>query len=245
MKYLKTEIIKLARTETHPSIPRKVCWKAKIFGKQMILDYLWNYYQRESETRIPFYLPYIYMKENFNYLRRYGKIARDQISMILIDGNDERTDYFLETFLEELNYLTIVTERKGYFEGLQERAFQELGLLIDLATTWETKKLRGNMVWDFTKELQPADCYPKSSICFVPHKDSWKIRELLKNGEKLTAVSLQNVEIQKECIGTNFAETLLVPPKFPFRKSRCEELKEWCRRQKWNIKLNVQTLENP
>lgn len=245
MEQLKPEIIKLARPETMPEIPRKLRWKAKFFGKHKISEYIRDYYERESQMRVPFYLPYIFLKENFDYLRRYGKIPKQQISMVLIDGNDERIDYFLYEFLEELNFLTIVTDRKEYFESLQERAFQELGLLIELTWPWEAKNLRGNMVWDFTESLQSEDCYPKESICFMPHKKEWKIRELLKSCETITVVSLKNVKIQDTGILPALGETLLVPKNFPFRKSRCEDLREWCKMQKWTVKLKARNLENP
>lgn len=235
----------IARPETRPDIPRKVRWRARLFGSQCLSEYLWNYYERESEARIPFYLPYIYMKENFYYLRRYAQIPKKQVSMVLIDGDDSRTDYFLYEFLEELNYLTIVTERQKYFESLQERAFQELGLLIDLALPWEQKNIRGNLVWDFTDQLQKLDCYPENSICFMPHKKEWKIKELLRDGLITAAVSLKEVEIGETCISTPLAESLLVPANFPFRKSRCEDLRDWCRNQKWTVKMAVQKPEKP
>lgn len=235
----------IARPETRPDIPRKIRWKAKLFGSQCLSEYLWNYYEKESEARVPFYLPYIYIKENFYYLRRYAQIPKKQVSMVLIDGNDSRTDYFLYEFLEELNYLTIVTDRQKYFESLQERAFQELGLLIDLALPWEQKNIRGNLVWDFTEQLQKADCYPENSICFMPHKKEWKIKELLRECKLTAAVSLKEVEIGEVCISTSLAECLLVPANFPFRKSRCEDLKDWCRSQKWTVKMGVQKPEKP
>lgn len=235
----------LAREETMPEIPKKIRWRAKFFGKGQLREYLWNYYEEESARRVPFYLPYIYMKETFHYLCRYGEIPRKQVSMVLIDGNDSRIDHFLYEFLEELNYLTIVTDRKEYFKGLQERAFQELGLLIDLALPWEEKNLRGNLVWDFSDKLQKSDCYPEESICFMPHKKTWKIQELFRNCPTITAVSVKNVEIGGFCIPPSFAESLLVPKNFPFRKSRCEDLRQWCRKQKWMVKMNVQKPEKP
>lgn len=235
----------IERPETRPDIPRKIRWKAKLFGSQCLSEYLWNYYEKESEVRAPFYLPYIYMKENFYYLRRYAQIPKKQVSMVLIDGDDSRTDYFLYEFLEELNYLTIVTDRRKYFESLQERAFQELGLLIDLVLPWEEKNIRGNLVWDFTDQMQKTDCYPEQSVCFLPHKKEWKIRELLKDCPVISAVSLKEVEIGEACISAALAESLLVPPNFPFRKSRCEDLREWCRNQKWTVKMSVQSAEKP
>lgn len=232
-----------ARKETLPDIPAKIRRKAKIFGKRMISDYIGNYYKRESEGRIPFYLPYIYMRENFSYLRRYVRLPKSRILLVLIDGGDERTDYFLEAFLGELNFLTIVTERKKYFESLQERAFRELGLIIELVYPWETGRIQGNMVWDFTKNIQCTGCYPKGSICFVPHKKEWKLKELLKTCEDLTVVSLKYVKIGELCISPSMAETLLVPADFPFRKSRLEDLQSWCGKQKWSIKMRARSIE--
>lgn len=240
-----SKIAEMAREETLPEIPVKIRWKARFFGKHIIKTYYQDYYERESGNRIPFYLPYLFMQEHFDYLRRYGKIPRQQISMVLIDDMDERTDYFLCEFLEGFNYLTIITERKEYFEGLQERAFQELGLLIDIVRPWEEKNLRGNMVWDFTDKLQPADCYPPGSICFMPHKKEWKLREQLFVNKNIIVVSVKNVEIREQCILPSLAETMLVPKKFPFRKSRCEELRRWCKEEKWQVKLKARTLENP
>lgn len=245
MRHFQKEILKSARSETIPELPKKLRWKARFFGKQMITDYLWNYYERESTDRIPFYLPYIYMKECFDYLRRYGKIPKKQINMVLIDDDDARIDYFLLNYLGELNYVTIVTDRMKYFEGLQERAFQELGLLIDLVHTWEGKQLHGNLVWDFSYKLQKADCYPEGSICFLPHKKEWKVKEVRESSRKITAVTLAAVGVSGEMLIPSFAESLLVPSNFPFRESRCVELRKWCDEQRWQLKMKVQKPENP
>lgn len=247
MRQFQKELLEAARPETKPKIPRKIYWKAKIFGKQILSEYLWNYYERESEERVPFYLPYIYMKECFDYLRRYAKISRKQISMVLIDDDDARTDYFLKEFLEEFNYLTIVTDRVKYFEGLQERAFQELGLLIDLVHSWEDKNLQGNLVWDFSGRIQKEDCYPEGSVCFMPHKKEWKLRQVLQDSLKIRVLTIDGVVVrqEQEILRPGVAETLLAPSDFPFRETRCQALKEWCKCKNWNIKIKEQTLEKP
>ncbi len=245
MEQIKKEILKMSRPESRPVIPRKVRLRAKFFGKQKLSEYLWDYYERESEHRVPFYLPYIYRKECFDYLRRYGQIPKKQVTLILIDGGDYRSDLLLSEFLEELNYLTIVTERKEYFENLQERAFMELGLLIDLFYPWEEKNLQGNLVWDLTQTMQSADCYPKKSICFVPHKKEWKILQLRRECETITTVYLKGVETGKCQLIPEMAESLLTPAEISFRKSRCEELEKWCKKWKWSLKLKAQNPEKP
>ena len=206
---------------------------------------LQNDCERESEERVPFYLPCIYMKEIFDYLRRSAQIPKKQINVVLIDGNDARTDYFLTAFLGELNYLTIVTDRMKYFEGLQERAFQELGLLIDLVHSWEEKNLQGNLVWDFSENLQKEDCYPEGSFCFVSHKEEWKVKKLRSVCPQITVVTFAAVETPEGSICPSMAENLLVPAGFPFRETRCQDLKMWCGKKKWMVKMNVQKGEKP
>ena len=168
---------------------------------------LQNDCERESEERVPFYLPCIYMKE--------------------------------------INYLTIVTDRMKYFEGLQERTFQELGLLIDLVHFWEEKNLQGNLVWDFSENLQKEDCYPKGSLCFVPHKEEWKVKKLRSACPEITVVTIAAVETPGGTISPSMAESLLVPAGFPFRETRCQDLKIWCGKKKWMVKMNVQKGEKP
>ena len=222
----------LVRPETIPEISKKIFWKSKIFGKKLVWDYIAAYYVEESESRVPFYLPYVYMKECYRYLCKVAGVSRKQVSMVLIDGGDSRTDYFLYEFLETLNYLTIITERPAYFEGLQERAFQELGLLIDLFLPWETKNIHGNLVWDFTEQLQNMDCYPSGSVGFIPHKKDCKPLNII-------SVTIDGAEVQGMHYSPQLAETFLVPRDFPFRESRCEELKKWCRQRSWTLKMKV------
>ena len=239
------EIVKHARVETIPEVPKKIRWRARFFGKSQIEQFYERHYQRESERRIPFYLPYLQMRTHFDYLRHYGKIPKNQIGMVLIDGGDERTDYFLYEFLGELNFLTIVTDRKEYFACLQERVFEQLGLILELIRPWEAKNLLGNLVWDLTSVLQPPECYPKNSICFMPHKKEWKIKEQLLCSQGITAVFVKEVEVNGMKIPPSMAEAMLIPRRFPFRKSRCEELARWSKQQGWNVKLRARTLENP
>lgn len=236
---------KLVRPETIPQIPARVRWKSRIFRKRKIWEYIGAYYEEESEKRVPFYLPYIFLKECYRYLCKTAGISKKQVHMVLIDGGDARMDYVLYEFLEEFNYLTIITERPAYFEGLQERAFQELGLLIDLVLPWEEQKVQGNVVWDFTDHLQKKHCYPEGAVCFMPHKKEEKITELLNECRKITAVSIGGVEIENHRYPPSLAECFLIPKHFPFRQSRCKELKQWCVKKRWDLKMKVRNPQKP
>lgn len=244
MDELTKKLPMLLREETLPEIPKKIRWKSRFFGKVQLLEYIRNYYEEESLSRIPFYIPYIYMKEIFCFLCRHAHVPKKSVSMVLIDGGDSRTDYFLYEFLEQLNYLTIITDRPEYFESLQERAFQELGLLIDLVLPWENKRISGNVLWDFSLNLQTPDCYPKDCVCFVGHKPEWKIKDLLKECPAITAVSVGKIMANGFSLLPSMAECLLVRADFPFRKGHCEEVKRWCRQKGWSVKMRVKTLKN-
>lgn len=240
MDDLLKKLPKLAREETKPEIPAKLRLYARVFGKRHLAEYLSNYYAEQSEKRIPFYLPCIYMREEFNYLCRYAGIRKNQVSAVLIDANDARTDSFLYEFLEQLNYLTIVTQRREYFEGFAERAFQELGLLIEIVCPWEEKKLCGNLVWDFSEKMQYVEYYPEESICFLPCKTKREMEKFQVQCPTASAVGAPAVVIGMYELSASMAETLLVPAGFPFRKSRCEELRKWCGRNGWHIKITAE-----
>lgn len=235
----------ITRKETLPEIPKRILFQSRIFGKNQLCKYIDAYYQEESAERIPFYLPYIYMKEIYRCLCRYGGLYKKQVELVLIDDEDARTDYILYEFLEQVNYLTIISRRKAYFEGLQERAFQELGLLIDLVQPWEEMHLKGNLVWDLTSELQRADSYPENAICFVPHKKKWKQNEILKTSPKVTTIFIKELTNGQRVLSPAMAESVLVPQEFPFRKTRCDDLRKWCRSKHWMIKMQAQSLEKP
>ena len=239
MEYEVKELLKNVRPETRPLIPKKVWWKAKIFGQQVIKEYLWNYYKRESEYRVPFYLPSIFLKECMQYLCRVGKIPKDRLQAVLIDGEDFRIDYFLSRYLEQFQYVTIITDRQEYFKSLEERAFQELGLLVDFVHSWEEKQLTGNLVWDFSETIQKSDCYPEGSVCFLPYKREWKQNEIQNSVPNITIVKIQCVKANGMELSPGLAESMLVPSGITFRASRCEMLRKWCEKQKWRIKLKV------
>ncbi len=221
-------LLALAQKDTLPEIPWKIRWKSRFFGNETVVNYLWDYYTGEAEGRIPFYLPYIYRREGYDYLRRSAGLAKKEVTLILIDNGDARTDYLLCEFLEELNYLTIVTERREYFSGFADRAFQELGLLVDLYLPWQAKQLNGNLVWDLTAAVQTPGCYPEGSVCLIPHKTRQQKQELESLCRKCTFLMLQSCRSSGTLIPASLAETLLVPPYLPFRAGRCEMLKEKC-----------------
>ena len=73
----------------------------------------------------------------------------------------------------------------------------------------------------------------------------WKVKDLLESVPNITAVSLKCIEAAGEYIAPAFAESLLIPWGMTFRKSRCEEVKRWCKMKNLKLKLKAEPLEKP
>lgn len=238
MKEYQKEILKMAEKDTLPKLPKKF-WKfQRWFSQEYFWEYLWNYYMEESKGRRPFYLPYLYLREEQDFLRRTGQMALEEIHLVIIDSEDERCGYLLQELLWKLNYLTILTNRKKYFEGLKNRAFQEMGLIIELYYPWQEKHVYGNLIWDLTDKLQPKDCYPSGSICFMPHKSQVQKEILGEQCPDTRFFLMPDILWRDQKLTANFAEALSVPCYFPFRESRCEDLKIKSRNCHWKLLWN-------
>ena len=46
MDFIENQIAEIARPETLPDIPKKIRWKARLLGKQVIKTYYRRYYER-------------------------------------------------------------------------------------------------------------------------------------------------------------------------------------------------------
>ena len=78
-------------------------------------------------------VPYLYVhKAGF----RKGGIKRNPQKcwhMAVLDDESAMTDEVLELVYEDLNYLTVVTDRAEHFESMADEVYEETGLLIHFA----------------------------------------------------------------------------------------------------------------
>lgn len=92
------------------------------------------------------------LKELMEEIRITKHIARRNMSIVLIDGNTPLSDLVIAGIYDELNYFTIVTERKEHFEEKMEEIFEETGLATVILEFPVNSVLEGNVILDVRKE---------------------------------------------------------------------------------------------
>lgn len=92
------------------------------------------------------FLMYLYIKEILEKVMRMHSIARKRIKIIVIDSKELQTEYLLNEIKEDLNYLTLVTDRPEYFKTYIENLYEESGLLISLINKPLSSPVEGNII---------------------------------------------------------------------------------------------------
>ena len=78
-------------------------------------------------------LPYLY---TYRLVFRRGGIQRNQQRdwhLAVIDDGTPTIDVVLDLIYEDLNYLTVVTDRSEYFTDFAETVYEETGLLVQMS----------------------------------------------------------------------------------------------------------------
>ncbi len=123
------------------------------------------------------------------------KIPAKGMELIIIDEEAdghhifERADVgdVLEQVCEELNALTIYTDRPLYFSGFVDRAYEENGLLANLFSKKDLKRQEvmatastNALILDFEWEGTCYTLWQSQKYSYIPiHKKAWKIAENL------------------------------------------------------------------
>lgn len=119
-------------------------------------------------------------------------ILPEKAELIVIDEEDgegifETSDArdVLEQIAEDLNFLTIYTDRPAYFEGFAETMYEENGLVVmifskqELRWKW-TKMTGGKLILDFEWNGNCYDWLIRPGKYYIPiHKKPWETGENL------------------------------------------------------------------
>lgn len=105
---------------------------------------------QEEAPKKSFFLYITMVPKILTYFRRERGIAKKYLELVLID-NEEQPAYqvveIVESLIEDLNFLYLVTRRAEYFEDVVEEALEEYGLLVVVLS--EIKEpVPGNLVLD-------------------------------------------------------------------------------------------------
>lgn len=97
-------------------------------------------------------LLYIMFKDILINICGEMSIEEKDLKILIIDSEDRRTEYMIESIVDDINYLTIITKRPEYFQGYIDMIYDTKGLVIQLEEDITKNELEGNVVIDLSKE---------------------------------------------------------------------------------------------
>lgn len=135
------------------------------------------------------------LKEMLEEIRVTKHIARKNMNIVLIDGNTALSDFVIADIYDELNYFTIVTERREYFEAKTEEIFEETGLAAVILDYPVTSVIAGNIILDLRTEngFQVA-LFNKGSIYISLYRMDFHILSHLEVIDQLLVLKMFEME---------------------------------------------------
>lgn len=106
--------------------------------------------QKEEVQEKSFFLYITQVSKILTYFRRERGISKKELELVLIDNQDQpayQVVEIVESLIEDLNFLYLVTKRPDYFEDIIEEALEEYGLLVVVFTEFPDP-MPGNLILD-------------------------------------------------------------------------------------------------
>lgn len=188
------------------------------------------YYWREKKKRAliractsePFQQEVTFLNRDFELLMKYiafTKILKKiescfsidwkLVKWVLMDSEDDKILFILDLILSEVNYLTIITKRKDYFEEKIEQIYEEYGLWITIESFPLKEQSEGNFIIDLSEEGYRSYTFFKSNaivISMIHNKE--KMIYLEKRRKDLVVITNMKIGI-KELHNTNIDNAML------------------------------------
>lgn len=127
----------------------------------------------------------------FLYLKQLVKISRDKlhikekdVKLVIIDSGDKRIEHVLELFVNNLNYLTIITNREEYFTGFRDMIYDTTGLVVEFEELPLKNHIEGNIIIDLDSESYKSYNFFPYGACVIDVNSSAKKRQYLQERRK-------------------------------------------------------------
>lgn len=151
-------------------LEQRLSYMQGVFGKEKKWIFSYLFFQQGMEL----------------FMKKHG-ISKKDVKVVIIDSDDKKIAMILETVLQYANYLTIVTERKEYFEKAVDIIYEETGLMVDVVSSEEKGKIAGTFIVNLNQENYQL--YSRIS-------DNSFIMDLAFTNEKLEYVSSRKKGIE-------------------------------------------------
>lgn len=146
-------------------------------------------------------LKFLYLKELVTIARRKLNITMKDMKLVVIDSGDKRIEHVLELLVNNLNFLTIITDREEYFTEFRDMIYDTTGLVVDVEEIPLKNHIEGNIIIDLKQECyKQYILFPENSYV-IDVNSSQKKRQYIQDRRKdLTILYDINLWYQNECI---------------------------------------------
>lgn len=144
----------------------------------------------------------------FLYLKKLVAIAREKLcieekdmKLVIIDSGDKRIEHVLELFVNNLNYLTIITNREEYFTDFRDIIYDTTGLVVEFEELPLKNHIEGNIIIDLDMDCYKSYNFFPYGSCVIDVNSSAKKRQYLQERRKdLTIIYDMNLLYQGNII---------------------------------------------
>ncbi|WP_167955427.1 hypothetical protein [Anaerosporobacter faecicola] len=129
-------------------------------------------------------LKYLYLSQIIKENKKRLVIQDKDVKLVIIDSGDKRVEHVLERFSENLNSLTIITDREEYFASFREMIYDTTGLVVEVEGLQVRNHIEGNIIIDLCSESYKLYNFFPHGACVIDVNSSSKKRQYLQGRRK-------------------------------------------------------------
>lgn len=205
--------------------------------------YLKKYIQQEKVSYQSL-LKYIMLDQIIVKVLKDHNTTWKNTKLVIIDSEDGKMDYLLELFVENLNYLTIITKREEYFKEIKEIIYLNTGLVIEIIDNPTKESINGNIIIDANKDIcKNYSYFEKDAILIDLESNNTKMQYAYSRRKDIQIVydvilTAREEEIENDLLGYILCSRSFICSNFVRNIERSYKVKDFFDvRKLYNIKL--------
>lgn len=180
------------------------------------LNIIHPHYEEELKAYLPkeedrtWIMKYIVFPELYQQIIQENQMEHTDINLVLIDSGDRKIQFLLENLIEDLNHLTIITNRESHFEKFVDAVFEETGLMVEIISTPITELIKGNLVVDAsTESCKMYRYFDKDAIVIDMTSDKEKLMYLYGRRKDLQIICDMEISLRGEAAKKDLVTEIL------------------------------------
>lgn len=127
---------------------------------------------------------YLLFRQGIDLFLAKNNVSKKDARFVIIDKENHKVELILQVILEYANYLTIITDRSHYFQKAVDVVYEETGLMMDVVSSSEKKKINGNVIINLNSDYYQVYSLVEDGAIVVDLAFSNRKLEYLSNRKK-------------------------------------------------------------